>query len=68
MRKLLISSLVLAAAAALAIAATATGARGTSAAPAAIPGCAVDSLNLVEEGVLYKRRGIGMLPTSAMPG
>jgi polar amino acid transport system substrate-binding protein len=52
MPKLLISSLVLAAAAALAIAATATGARGTSAAPAAIPGCAVDSLNLVEDGVL----------------
>ena len=52
MRKLLISSLALAAAAALAIAATATGARATSAAPAAIPGCAVDSLNLVEDGVL----------------
>ena len=52
MRKLLISSLVLAAAAALAIAATATGARGTRAAPAAIPGCAVASLNLVEDGVL----------------
>jgi polar amino acid transport system substrate-binding protein len=52
MPKLLISSLVPAAAAALAIAATATGARGTSAAPAAIPGCAVDSLNLVEDGVL----------------
>jgi polar amino acid transport system substrate-binding protein len=52
MRNLLISSLVLAAVAALAIAATASGARGTSAAPAAIPGCAVDSLNLVEDGVL----------------
>ena len=52
MRKLLISSLVLTAVAALAIAATATGARGTSAAPGAIPGCAVASLNLVEDGVL----------------
>ena len=52
MRKLLITSLALAAAAALAVAATATGARTTAAAPAAIPGCAVSSLNLIEDGVL----------------
>ena len=52
MRKTLISSLVAAAAAALAVAATATGARTTGAAPAAIPGCAKGSLNLVEDGVL----------------
>ena len=52
MRKLLISSLVLASAAALAIVATATGAHATGAAPAGIPGCAVDSLNLVDDGVL----------------
>jgi polar amino acid transport system substrate-binding protein len=52
MRKLLISSLVLASAAALAVVATATGARATGAAPAGIPGCAVDSLNLVDDGVL----------------
>jgi polar amino acid transport system substrate-binding protein len=52
MRKTLISSLVVAAAAALAVAATATGARTTGAAPAAIPGCAKGSLNLVEDGVL----------------
>ena len=52
MRKLLIPSLVLAAAAALAVAATATGARATGAAPAAIPGCAKGSLNLVEDGTL----------------
>lgn len=52
MRKLLISSLVLAAAAALAAAATAPGARATGAAPAAIPGCAKASLNLVGDGVL----------------
>jgi len=52
MRKLLISSLVLASAAALAVVATATGAHATGAAPAGIPGCAVDSLNLVDDGVL----------------
>lgn len=52
MRKTLISSLVVAAAAALAVAATATGARTTGAANAAIPGCAKGSLNLVEDGVL----------------
>src|SRR5262245_6868894 len=52
MRKLLIPSLVLAAAAVLAIAATALGARSTAAAPAAIPGCAPGSLNLIEDGVL----------------
>ena len=52
MRKTLISSLVVAAAAALAVAATATGARTTGATPAAIPGCAKGSLNLVEDGVL----------------
>jgi polar amino acid transport system substrate-binding protein len=52
MRKTLISSLVVAAAAALAVAATAAGARTTGAAPAAIPGCAKGSLNLVEDGVL----------------
>ena len=52
MRKLLISSLVLAAAAALAVAATATGAPSTAAANAAIPGCAVDSLDLVSDGTL----------------
>ena len=49
MRKLLIPSLGLAAAAVLALAATATAART---APAAIPGCAVGSLNLVEDGTL----------------
>jgi len=52
MRKLLVTSLLLAAAAALAVAATATGARTTPAAKAAIPGCAPDALNLVEDGVL----------------
>ena len=52
MRKTLISSLVVAAAAALAVAATATGAPTTGAAPAAIPGCAKGSLDLVEDGVL----------------
>jgi polar amino acid transport system substrate-binding protein len=49
MRKLLVPSLVLGAATALAGVATATGAPAT---PAAIPGCAVSSLNLVEDGVL----------------
>jgi polar amino acid transport system substrate-binding protein len=52
MRKLFISSLVLVVAAGLAVAATALGARSTAAAPAAIPGCAPGSLNLVEDGVL----------------
>ena len=52
MRKLLVTSLLLAAAAALAVAATATGARTAPAAKAAIPGCAPGSLSLVEDGVL----------------
>ena len=52
MRKLLVTSLLLTAAAALAVAATATGARTAPAAKAAIPGCAPGSLNLVEDGVL----------------
>ncbi len=52
MRKLLSTSLALAASAALAVVATATAAPTTAAAPAAIPGCAKGSLNLVEDGVL----------------
>ena len=52
MRKLFVPSLVLVAAAGLAGAATALGARSTAAAPAAIPGCAPGSLNLIEDGVL----------------
>ena len=52
MRKLLIPSLALAAAAALALAATAAGARTSGAAQAAIPGCAKGSLDLLEDGVL----------------
>jgi polar amino acid transport system substrate-binding protein len=52
MRKLLVTSLLLAAAAALAVAATATGAGAAPAATTAIPGCAPGSLNLVEDGVL----------------
>jgi polar amino acid transport system substrate-binding protein len=52
MRNTLISSLVAAAAAALALAATATGASTTPAGAAAIPGCAVGTLNLVDDGVL----------------
>lgn len=52
MRKALIALVALAAAAGLALAATATGARTSTAAPAAIPGCAKDSLNLLEPGVL----------------
>ncbi len=52
MRKLLISSLGLAAAAVLALAASASAAHSSAAAPAAIPGCAVGSLNLVEDGTL----------------
>jgi polar amino acid transport system substrate-binding protein len=52
MRKLHISSLVLVAATGLALVATATGGRSATAAPAAIPGCATGSLNLIEDGVL----------------
>ena len=52
MRKLFVPSLVLVAAAGLAVAATALGARSTAAAPAAIPGCAPGSLNLIEDRVL----------------
>jgi polar amino acid transport system substrate-binding protein len=52
MRNTLIASLVAAAAAALAVVATATGAGSAGAAPGAIPGCAVGSLNLVDDGVL----------------
>ena len=52
MRKSLISSLVVAAAATLAVAATATSARTGATAQAAIPGCAVGSLDLVEDGTL----------------
>ena len=52
MRNTLIASLVAATAAALAVVTTATGASTAGAAPAAIPGCAVGSLNLVEDGVL----------------
>jgi polar amino acid transport system substrate-binding protein len=52
MRNTLIASLAAAAAAALAVVATATGAGSAGAAPGAIPGCAVASLDLVENGVL----------------
>jgi polar amino acid transport system substrate-binding protein len=52
MRKLFVPSLALVAAAGLAVAATALGARSAAAAPAAIPGCAPGSLNLIEDGVL----------------
>jgi polar amino acid transport system substrate-binding protein len=52
MRKLSLAGLALAVTAALAVAAAATAARSTSAAPAAIPGCATGSLNLIEDGVL----------------
>jgi polar amino acid transport system substrate-binding protein len=52
MRKSLITSLVVAAAATLALAATATGARTAATTQAAIPGCAVGSLDLVEDGTL----------------
>jgi polar amino acid transport system substrate-binding protein len=51
-RKLFVPSLALVAAAGLAVAATALGARSAAAAPAAIPGCAPGSLNLIEDGVL----------------
>ena len=52
MRKTLIASLVAATAAALAAVTTATGASTAGASAAAIPGCAVGSLNLVEDGAL----------------
>jgi polar amino acid transport system substrate-binding protein len=52
MRKLSISSLVLVAAAGLAVVAAASGARSAPSSPAAIPGCATGSLNLIEDGVL----------------
>lgn len=52
MRKALIASLVLAAAAALTVAATATGARDGASGVAAIPGCAKGSLNLLKAGSL----------------
>ncbi len=52
MRNTLIASLVAAAAAALAVVTTATAAGSAGAAPGAIPGCAVGSLNLVDDGVL----------------
>jgi polar amino acid transport system substrate-binding protein len=52
MRKLLVTSSLLAAAAALAVATTATGARSATTAASAIPGCAPGSLNLIEDGVL----------------
>jgi polar amino acid transport system substrate-binding protein len=52
MRKLLAASLALAAAAALTVAATATGAGAAPGVTTAIPGCATDSLSLVEDGVL----------------
>ena len=52
MRNTHIASLVAATAAALAVVTTATGASSAGAAPAAIPGCAIGSLDLVEDGVL----------------
>jgi polar amino acid transport system substrate-binding protein len=52
MRKALIACLALAAAGALVVVAAATGARTTSAAPAALVGCAKSSLNLIEDGKL----------------
>jgi polar amino acid transport system substrate-binding protein len=52
MRNTLIASLVAAAVAALAAVTTATGANAVGAAPAALPGCAVGTLNLVDDGVL----------------
>jgi polar amino acid transport system substrate-binding protein len=52
MRKLLVTSVLLSAAAALAVATAATGARSATAAESAIPGCAPGSLNLIEDGVL----------------
>ena len=52
MRNMLIASLVAAAAAAVTVVTGASGAGTPVAAPAAIPGCAVGSLNLVDDGVL----------------
>ena len=52
MRKLLVTSVLLTAAASLVVAATATGAGAAPAATSAIPGCAPGSLTLVEDGVL----------------
>jgi polar amino acid transport system substrate-binding protein len=52
MRKLSISSLALVAAAGLVVVATASGARATAGGHAAIPGCGIGSLNLIEDGVL----------------
>jgi polar amino acid transport system substrate-binding protein len=52
MRKALIAALALAATGALVVAAAATGARSAPAAPAAIPGCGIGTLNLKEEGTL----------------
>src|SRR5262245_36993414 len=52
MRKAVIASLVLVAATALVVAASATGARTSTSAAAAIPGCAKGSLNLLEKGTL----------------
>jgi polar amino acid transport system substrate-binding protein len=52
MRKALAISLAVAAAAALTVAATAAGGGSSAAASGAVPGCAVSSLNLLEEGKL----------------
>jgi polar amino acid transport system substrate-binding protein len=52
MRKALTAALALAATGALVVAAAATGARTATAAPAAIPGCGIGTLNLKEEGTL----------------
>mgnify|MGYP000085347619 FL=1 len=52
MRKALLACLALAATAALAVVATAAGARAGAGAGSAIPGCAIGSLNLKEEGTL----------------
>jgi polar amino acid transport system substrate-binding protein len=52
MRKALLACLALAATAALVVAAAATGAGSGAAAPTAIPGCAIGTLNLQEEGTL----------------
>ena len=52
MRKMLLGSIALVAAAVLAIAATATGARSHTAAAGTIPGCAPATLKLLKAGVL----------------
>ncbi|MFN8222152.1 MAG: ABC transporter substrate-binding protein [Gaiellales bacterium] len=52
MRKLVLGSLSLMVAAAMVVGATALGAGPVTAAKAAIPGCAVGSLNLLDDGVL----------------